>query len=119
MGSSQRLDDGVTTVFTTTRTLHDRQLTRTETLSIDPKTKQPHSILTVTASDVCSTMSNTATPPDNDNSSLEAFLTCNLLGIFGPGEEASGNNAAQVEDDNALCNVFDMLSPPALDLCCT
>jgi curved DNA-binding protein CbpA len=130
MGSSQRLDDGVTTVFTTTRTLHDRQLTRTETVSIDPKTKQPHSILTVTASDVCSTMSNTATPlaqskrlrqapPDNDNSSLEAFLTCYLLGIFGPGEEVNGNNTAQVEDDNALCNVFDMLSPPALELCCT
>jgi curved DNA-binding protein CbpA len=130
MGSSRRLDDGVTTVFTTTRTLHDRRLTRTETVSIDPKTKRLHSVLTVTASDASSTTTKTARPlaqnkglrqdpPDDDNSSLEAFLTCYVLSIFGPGEEVSGNNTAQVEDDSALCNVFDMLSPPALELCCT
>jgi hypothetical protein len=51
-GSSEKSPDGKRTVFTTSRVLHDRRLTRTETLTVDPMTGKAQSFVTVTSQDM-------------------------------------------------------------------
>jgi hypothetical protein len=51
-GSSEKTPDGKRTVFTTSRILHDRRLTRTETLTVDPMTGRAQSFVTVTSQEM-------------------------------------------------------------------
>jgi hypothetical protein len=51
-GSSETSPDGRTTVFTTSRVLHDRRLTRTETISVHPVTGKNQTHVRVTAEDL-------------------------------------------------------------------
>lgn len=51
-GASETSPDGKTTIFTTSRILHDRRLVRTETVTVDPVTGTTRSFVTVTAEDL-------------------------------------------------------------------
>jgi hypothetical protein len=46
-GSAHKEPDGLTTVFVSSRIFHDRKITRTETVHVDPETGKAHSEVTV------------------------------------------------------------------------
>jgi hypothetical protein len=90
-GSSHTSPDGKSTTFTTSRLLHDRRLTRTETVTVDPVSGKTHCFVTVTAE----TLEPTTIEEEADkefvrgNACLICYKTTESSGDVG-GETASG-----------------------------
>ena len=84
-GTSETLYDG-TIVFTTSRTLQDRKLTRTETVWVDPATQMRHSKVHVT-SEILSVAEDSAPETTDSGWSVSAFFA----ELLDPCVEEEGN----------------------------
>jgi hypothetical protein len=90
-GSSETKPNG-TTVFTTSRVLHNRRLTRTETIKVNHRTGLRNSVVTVTAEDL-------EEPMDHAGS--------NCLSCTGTGISCSSSPHCRNSEDDAICgNLF-------------
>ena len=88
LGSSEKKQDGETTVYTTSRVLHDRRFIRTETVTFDPTSGKAFSFVSVTSQDM---ELDAEEENENNNTCLVCWKTPTESNVSGMSEFLSGD----------------------------
>ncbi|KAL3942897.1 MAG: hypothetical protein SGARI_000110, partial [Bacillariaceae sp.] len=113
-GSAYKEPDGLTTVFVSSRIFHNRKVTRTETVRVDPETGQAHSEVQVEAEQLF-VVEPVEQESDGKGMCGDFYLTtlCHRRDSVMEKEKSKRNNSNS--NDKPLCDNFSSVYGDALD----